>query len=52
MGREMFASNIQLFGKLLTVIFCVTAYVVPETSREHVAFIFKRSRISSWTLNP
>jgi len=52
MGREMFASNIQLFGKLLTLDFCVTAYVVPETSREHVTFIFKRSRISWWTLNP
>jgi len=53
MGREMSASNVQLFSKLLTLVFCLTAYVVPETSREHVVFIFKSSRsISWWTLNP
>jgi len=53
MGRETSASNIQLFSKLLTLVFRVTAYVVPETSKEHVAFIFKRSGSISWgTLNP
>jgi len=53
MGKEMSASNIQLFSKLLTLVFCVTVYVVPETSKEHDAFIFKRSgSISWWTLNP
>jgi len=53
MGREMSASNIQLFSKLLTLVFRVTVFVVTKTLKEHVAFIFKRSRyISWWTLNP
>jgi hypothetical protein len=41
MGTEMSSSSIQLFIKLLTLVCCITAYVVSKTSKEHVIFIFK-----------
>jgi hypothetical protein len=41
MGKEMSASNIQLFSKLLTCMCLRHCDVVPETSGEHVVFILK-----------